>query len=237
VSIELIQLAADALGPELLERMAFVGAAALPLWVTEEGAPAPRPTRDVDVIVEVGTLAQYYRLGEKLREQAFVENEAVQHMCAWRHLHTGLELDVLPTDEEILGFSNRWYSEALQAAVEVTLPSRTVVRAVAPPYLLATKLDAFAGRGRDANGEPDFLGSRDFGDIVALVDGRPELVEEVRGAAPGLRAYLAERLDELESDFRFEGGVAGALMPDDASQARREVVIERMRQICAVTDG
>jgi hypothetical protein len=238
VSVELIQLAADALGPQLLARMAFVGAAALPLWITEEGAPPPLPTRDVDVIIEVGTLAQYYVLGEELREQAFVENETAPHICAWRHRRTGLELDVMPTEEAILGFSNRWYSQALQAAVEVTLPSGTVVSAVDPPYLLATKLDAFSGRGRDANGEPDFLGSRDFGDIVALVNGRPELVEEVRVADAALRAYIGERLAELESDFRFEGGVAGALMPDAASQARRELVIERMRQMRRpATDG
>jgi len=42
-------------------------------------------------------------------------------------------------------------------------PARAALR----PYLLATKLEAFKGRGQG-----DFLASRDFGDIVALVDGR-----------------------------------------------------------------
>jgi hypothetical protein len=234
VSVELVQLAAAVLGPELLRRVAFVGAAALPLWVTEEGAPPPRATRDVDVIVEVGSLAAYYQLGDELRKQALTENETAGHICAWRHRETGLEIDVMPTDEDILGFSNRWYSEALHAAVEVTLPSGTVVRAVPPPFLLATKLDAFAGRGRDPNGEPDFLGSRDFGDIVTLIDGRSELVEEVSEARPGLRVYIADRLAELQEDFRFEGGVAGALMPDAASQGRRLVVMERVQQMTAM---
>jgi len=53
VSIELVERAAAALGPELLDDVAFLGAASIPLWITEEAAPPARPTRDVDVVVEV----------------------------------------------------------------------------------------------------------------------------------------------------------------------------------------
>lgn len=231
MTIALLEEAANVLGPELLDRMAFVGAAALSLWITEEGAPPPRATRDVDLIVELGTLADYYRLGEELREKALVENENAHQLCAWRHPATGLELDVLPTDEEILGFSNRWHSRALRASVRMRLPSGTPIRAVPPPYLLATKLDAFASRGLDSSGEPDFLGSRDFGDVVALVDGRAELVEEVQSADSTLRGFIAERINSLARDFRFEGGVAGALLPDAASQARNLVIAERIQKL------
>jgi hypothetical protein len=40
---------------------------------------------------------------------------------------------------------------------------------------LATKIEAFNGRGHE-----DFLGSRDFGDMISLIDGREELVAEVQ---------------------------------------------------------
>ncbi|HKI91643.1 MAG TPA: hypothetical protein VJ986_05040 [Gaiellaceae bacterium] len=66
MSVELIERAAAALGEELLSEVAFLGAAALPVWITDEAAPAPRATRDVDVIVEVGSLVAYYRLGDAL---------------------------------------------------------------------------------------------------------------------------------------------------------------------------
>jgi len=231
MSIEQIELAAGALGPKLLREVAFLGASAMPLWITEPAAPQPRPTRDVDVIVEVVSLVRYYQLGEELRERDFVENPNARQICAWTHRPSGLELDVMPTDEQILGFSNRWYSDALRVAVDVRLRSGTVIRAVPPPYLLATKLGAFRGRGHTGAGDPDYLGSRDFGDIVALIDGRIELVGEVRESPPPLRDYIADEFSRMQVDFRFDGGVAGGLPPDRASQARKTLVLERVQQM------
>jgi len=137
----------------------------------------------------------------------------------------------MPTEAEIIGFTNRWYAEGLEAAATVELPSGTRIRAVSPPYLVGTKLEAFNGRGRDADGEPDYLGSRDFGDIVFLVDGRAEIVDEVLAAPGSLRGYLAAEFDRLRQDSRFESGVSGHLMPDAASQARRDVVLARIERM------
>lgn len=221
----MLESAAEALGP-LVDRVAFLGGAAMSLWITEQAAPPLRPTKDVDVIVEVGSTAEYYRLGEELRARRFEENPDAAVICAWRHLDTGLELDVMPTESLIIGFANVWYPAELAAAAEVLLPSGARIRAVTPPYLCATKLEAF--RGRRAG---DYLGSRDFGDIVVLIDGRRELVSEIEGESVLLRRYLADELSRMQQDFGFEGGIAGALLPDRASQARAGMVLERIRQI------
>lgn len=66
-----------------------------------------------------------------------------------------------------------------------------MIRCVPPAYLLGTKLEAFAGRGRG-----DYFGSPDFEDIVALVDGRVELVDEVKASDSSLRVYLATEIGE-----------------------------------------
>lgn len=108
----------------------------------------------------------------------------------------------------------------LPHAIERTLPSSAVIRVVSPPYLLATKLEAFRGRGGD-----DFLGSRDFGDIIALVDGREELVDEVANADDDVRGYLAKEIRAMLAASRFLDGVFGALRSDSASQARADVVV------------
>lgn len=231
MSVALIESAATALGPEFLEDVAFLGAASIPLWITEPGAPPARATQDVDVIVEVGSLIGYYAIGERLKGHGFEEDSDAPEICAWKHLGSNLLLDVMPTEAEILGFTNRWYAEALAAAVPLQLPSGVTIRAVPPPYLIATKIEAFKGRGRDADGQPDYLGSRDFGDVVFLVDGRAELVDEVLQSPRSLREYLADELQRLQRDARFEGGVAGHLLPDLASQARRELVLERIRRL------
>jgi hypothetical protein len=65
-------------------------------------------------------------------------------------------LDAMPADATILGFENRWQAASIPHAVECALPSGATIRAAPPAYLLATKIEAFNGRGRE-----DFLGSRD----------------------------------------------------------------------------
>ena len=99
-----------------------------------------------------------------------------------------------------------------------------------PAFLLATKLEAYLGRG-----EGDLLGSADFADIVALVDGREELVDEIRTAPEHLRDYVARTLEQILADKRVLDGVQAQLLPDAASQARAtDVVLARLRELASI---
>jgi hypothetical protein len=226
VSIQLLEEAAALLEP-VLDEVAFVGAATLVLWITDPAAPEIRPTRDVDVIVEVFARPEYHRFEQRLRELGFREDQASGVICRWNHRVSGLILDAMPADAGILGFENEWQKKALPHAPHRELPSGRRIRAVPPAYLLATKLEAFAGRGND-----DFLGGRDFADIVTLIDGREAIVPEVTAADIDLRTYVATQFRRLMQDPRFEDGVAGGLAPDAGSQARLgEIVMPRIRRL------
>jgi hypothetical protein len=61
--------------------------------------------------------------------------------------------------------------------------------------------------------------------VVTLVDGREELVDEIRSAPRELRAYLVQELRRMTAHPRFGDGLFGALLPDSGSQARSELVI------------
>src|SRR5882762_1197605 len=112
--------------------------------------------------------------GECLRELGFAEDTREDApLCRW--VHQGTILDVMPLNEEILGFSNRWYRAAMESAVRRRLLDDLEIRMVTAPYFAATKLEAFNGRGRG-----DFFGSRDLEDFIAVVDGRATLVAEIR---------------------------------------------------------
>jgi predicted nucleotidyltransferase len=217
VSIELLEQAAEALG-DLLDEVVFVGGATIGLWITDPAAPPPRPTKDVDVIVEVASRGDFHEFEERLRARGINEDASNGVICRWTHGE--LILDVMPTDASILGFANRWQALAVPHAIERELPFRARIAAVSPPFLIATKLEAFAGRGRG-----DYLGSRDFADIVSLLDGRAEIVDEVRSSPNELREYVAEELQDHRADPRFLDGVYGGLLPDDASQARAELIV------------
>ena len=126
----------------------------------------------------------------------------------------------------LLGFGNEWYQPALEAATAVQLPSRRRIRMVAPAYFLATKLAAFDGRG---NG--DYLMSHDMEDVVAVLDGRPEIVNEVKVVATDLRNHLARRFSALLADPRFVSALSGHLPTDAANQRRLPLLIQRIESI------
>jgi predicted nucleotidyltransferase len=219
VSIRLLEAAAAALG-DLLPEVVFVGGATVELWITDPGAPPVRPTKDVDVVVEVTSCSAFYDFEARLRAQGFREDQEDGVICRWRHSRTELILDAMPSQAGILGFDNHWQGAGAPQATERALPSGAVIRALSPPYLLATKLEAFKGRG---NG--DFLASRDFADIIALVDGRQELIDEVAAADQQVRRYVAHEVTLLLAAPRIADGLFGAMRADPVSQQRVESVV------------
>ena len=134
----------------------------------------------------------------------------------------------MPSEPGILSFHNRWYPLAVTTAKPVRLPSGRVISLIAPPVFIATKLEAFHDRG-----ENDFLGSHDLEDIVTVVDGRSELLEEVRVAPDDLRKYLASEFRDLISTSAFLDALPGHLPGDAASQARMPELLRRLRFLAA----
>ena len=111
-AIEWVRIVADRLG-DLRDEVVFLGGATVGLLITDPAAAAVRPTKDVDVIVEVATWGEYAPLQDRLREHGFTEDtEEGAPLCRW--VIEGIKVDVMPTNEAILGFSNRWYSPAMK---------------------------------------------------------------------------------------------------------------------------
>lgn len=122
----------------------------------------------------------------------------------------------MPDEPSILGFSNPWYPEALTSARAVQLAPGLTIRVVSSVAFIATKYAAF----RDSRRGGDFVSSRDLEDIVALVDGRPELDAELRTAKPELRKYLGAAFRDLLGERRFVEALPCHLPADVSSQGR-----------------
>lgn len=209
----------------LADEMVFLGGCATGLLITDPAAPPIRVTRDVDAIVQVVSRADYYQLSEKLRAQGFKEDmQDGAPICRW--LSGNVVLDVMPTDTRILGFGNTWYAPASAKAVLVSLPSGREIRMVTAPYFLITKLEAFVGRGGG-----DYQLSHDIEDIIAVLDGRPSLVDEVKQAEPELVNALSERFQVLLKDSRFVDAISGHMPTDATSQARVSTILKTIHQI------
>jgi len=119
-----------------------------------------------------------------------------------------LVLDVMPLDERVLGFSNRWYLLALDTATAVALAPDITIRAISAPAFLATKWEAFRDRGAD---DP-FL-SHDLEDIITVVAGRQQVIAEVAASADEARLFIAEATRTFLAIRRTSDIVAGSL-PD-----------------------
>jgi predicted nucleotidyltransferase len=227
-NIERVLAVARQLG-ELAQEVVFVGGAATGLLVTDPAIADVRPTIDVDVIVEVISHVDYFRLQERLREKGFRESMQEEVICRWKYKE--ILLDVMPTDERILGFSNRWYAEAFRNAQDIVIDGMTI-RLVGAPYFLGTKLEAFYGRGK-----ADYMASHDLEDLITVLDGRVEIVEEVQQTEEKIKRYLADQFKLILEKDEFLDALPGHLPPDEASQQRVLIVEDRMRQIADIQQG
>jgi hypothetical protein len=227
-NVALLEVVAERLGDGLRDEMVFVGGAVAGLLITDPAMPAIRPTEDVDLVCQAVMLADYHRVERALRARGFVQDMRPDApICRWRV--GSVAVDVMPTLDKILGFSNCWYPLALETALPVRLPSGRPIRLIAAPVFLATKLEAFDGRG---NG--DFLFSHDLGDLLAVIDGRDTLLEECRVGPFELKAYLSERFLGLLALPSFLDALSGHLPGDAASQDRLPELVAKLRTIAGL---
>jgi len=167
------------------------------LLITDKAAAEVRPTYDVDAIAEISSYVAYADFSERLRRCGFSEDASEgAPICRWRLKKT--ILDIMQLDEKILGFSNRWYKPAMDSAVIRELEADLRVRVVTAIYFCATKLEAFAGRGKH-----DYQSSHDLEDLMAVLDGRPELAEEIHSGPEDVRAYIAAESRKLFATVSF----------------------------------
>lgn len=230
MSIAMLERAAEELTP-FIDEVAFVGGATLALWITDQAAPEPRVTKDVDLVVEVASRADWYRFEERLRAHGLRNDSSSRVICRWRAGSPDDELlvDLMPGDASILGFENRWQRPALDHAKTLPLPSGQQIRAISPPYLLATKLEAWNGRGGG-----DHLRSHDLEDVIRLIDGRAEVVEETSQVPSALCTYIADEITSLLGHSRFLDAIDGTVAEFARSSGGdrvEEIVLPRLRAL------
>lgn len=221
---ELLALVAQRLS-ELEPPVVFLGGATTHLFITDPGAEMPSATKDVDVIVDIdSTVAYSVKLREQLRRLGAREDTR-EDAPACRWLLDDVIVDVMPTNPGILGFSSRWYRDAAATSVEVEVAG-VAIRRVTAPYFVATKAEAFFDR---ANG--DYLSSKDLEDVIAVVDGRIELLDEVGAAAASLRDFVAKTFSEWLCQPGFKNAVEGYLRGESD---RVELVLSRAKALASL---
>lgn len=195
INIDRIKILYKALG-ELKDQVVFVGGATVSLYA-DRVAPEVRETKDVDIVVQIGSRLDFHEIEKRLWKLGFKNDSDSQFLG--RYLLSDIIVDVMPTDEKILGFSNKWYVEGFEAAIDHTIDDEDSIKILAPPYFIASKIEAFKNRGND-----DGRISKDFEDIVFILENRSTIWQEMTNTEPHLNAYLLNEFGEFNRNPYIE---------------------------------
>jgi hypothetical protein len=219
----MLEIVARRLG-NLNEDVVYLGGCATALFINDEQSLDVRATIDVDCIIDVISLAQYHKFESKLSKKGFNRSMEDDVICRWRY--EDIILDVMPTDEKILGFGNPWYKEAIEHAITHEIAEDLIIKSVTAPYFLATKFEAFKTRGKN-----DLLASHDYEDIISVIAGRINIADEVASANNELRRYLQQEFNKLTSNDQFEPTLPGHVSDGPITPQRVQTVICRIMNI------
>lgn len=217
-----IQDVAERLGPELAQ-VAFVGGTVAALYAERE--LDIRPTNDVDLITNA-TLPEYYALLERLKKSGFKECLDKDAPVCRLICEPGLRVDVMPVDARVLGFSNPWYAEALAHAETFQLPNGLQVRALAPVYFVATKLEAFKGRGHG-----DFAASHDLEDVISLLGRMPEVLDLIEAGTSPVASSVCADLRVFSKAEAFIDAVPGFFLGSEQAQELATLITHRLLRL------
>lgn len=143
---------------------------------------------------------------EALRTKGFLHDTSEgAPICRW--LYRGFKIDVMSIDASTVGFTNLWYIECVERAIEA-ISTPVSIKILSLPYFLATKIIAFRDRGQN-----DYMGSRDIEDIISLLEvANEELLEQqLPQMSKDVRAFLKKEFTLLLTNSNFIDCVPGAI--------------------------
>ncbi len=189
-NIERLQIVAEGLS-QIEHKFVFVGGAVVELYCDAQTRPEPRETNDVDVVVEIVSVGQKEKLDDSLLKTGFQPDRDSKVIC--RHKYRGITVDVMPSEERFLGFSNKWYKEGIVNSVPINLNKESIIQVFKVPYFLASKMEAME-TGRAGK---DFRWNKDFDDIIYIFDNRTTLREDILQADEEVKSYLKAAINRL----------------------------------------
>lgn len=199
---------AQALG-ELNEQVVYVGGAVVSLYVDDPAADDVRPTKDVDISLEVASIGALEALRESLIQKGFYQSAEDDVVCRFRY--EDIKVDVMSTTEIGWAPANRWFAPGFQHRVPVQLDEISI-HILPISYFLAAKMDAFYDRGKR-----DPRTSHDFEDIVYVLNYTSDLKPQIQGSDSKVREYLIEKFKDILTDRTKQEAVLGYLYYENQS--------------------
>ena len=134
----------------------------------------------------------------------------------------------MPTDSKIIGFTNCWYAEGFQNAINYRIDKNMNIKIFSAPYFIASKIEAFKARGGE-----DFRTSHDFEDLVYVLENSKDLVEKLVNSPDNLQKYLKKEFKVFLQTPTIEEGIYGHTDPKFA-HINTKKILEMLRNFLKI---
>jgi len=203
------------------EKMVFVGGAVVSLYTDDDAAGEIRPTGDVDMTLNVVNLSDWVSIQEELGQLGFHPDPFGHAICSYKY--KDIPVDIMAVEDGPLGPANKWYKIGFNDLWKVKVKAQTISILKAPCYL-ATKFEAFNGRGKD------YRTSHDMEDIIYILDNRINIVNEIKTAPEEIRNFIQSELKKMV-DQALLNEVLEAHIHPLVIEVRHPLVMEKIYQI------
>ncbi|WP_075603199.1 hypothetical protein [Saccharicrinis aurantiacus] len=215
---------------DLKNEVVFVGVAVAELYASNPELSEIRPTLDVDCVIELSSRTAHAKLEDNLRAKGFKnDNSKGAPICRW--VYKNILVDIMPSDSDVLGFTNRWYDEDIENKIAQSLPNGTEVFIFSATYYLAAKFEAHKGRGGD-----DLRQSHDFEDIIYILENCSELIVDILNSSQTVQSYLKNECTNLLMNPNLTEGIESAL-PYVSEEGATEIILGLFKQIENINTG
>jgi hypothetical protein len=212
---------AHALG-ELNEKVVYVGGAVVSLYIDDPSADDVRPTKDIDISLEIASVGELEALREILIQKGFSQSPEDEVICRFRY--EDIKVDVMSTKAVGWAPANPWFASGFQYAETVDLDG-TLIKILSLPYFLATKFSAFKSRGGK-----DPRMSHDFEDIVYLLNHTSNTKALILRAGKDVQLFLKDAFLAILQDDRQQEAIIGNLYYEEQME-RFERIIGELKAI------
>ena len=223
IHTQTIEKIAKALG-ELNKNVAFVGGSVVGIYANDLAADDVRPTKDIDITLQIASLSKLEILREALTDKGFKQQIDEDVIC--RFVYDGTLVDVMATQAIGWAPANQWFAPGFKHLISVEIGDMTI-KLLSLPYFLATKFDAHADRGGS-----DPRTSKDFEDITYLLDYVSDLEEQIAVAPEDVKTYLIGQFKAILADDAKQEAIL-AQLPYSIQMERFAIIMDKLRSIQA----
>jgi predicted nucleotidyltransferase len=216
-----IKTVAKGLG-EFNQRVVYVGGAVVSMYINDPAADDVRPTKDIDISLEIASLTELEVIRKVLRNKGFSQTADEDIICRFRY--KDIKVDVMSTREIGWAPANIWFEEGFKFKEPIQVDEEKI-NILPLPYFLASKFTAYHSRGGK-----DPRTSHDFEDIIYIIDNQTEFVEILNNTKGKVLDFLKIEFKAIIASPLMREAVLANLYPTTQIE-RMDLIITKLNAI------